>query len=261
MSIDDCRTRKAQRRTILSKIEQLRKGVQEAIPEHGETNSIEGLIGELYSHQCRTNAALESIQRELRALRAAPAAVCALGEHARRMNGDANEPLATVDLILKPGDCGRATAIGALREICAVARFVEVWDPYLFARSKAGTRKETPDEFASRLASDLMGVLPETTTRLVVTGCESHTFAHGVERLRSRLMEARANLEFDVRYSDDFHDRIWVINGCKSFAVGTSLNSIGLKKPSYILRLDEADHLALYAWLKPETQQESAAAA
>jgi hypothetical protein len=164
---------------------------------------------------------LEKLDQKIDALLERPTASC------RMASEEGNN---VMRLMTNVGPNARADAISHLRGGFAGARQLVICDPYfLLSNSKISK--------ADYIAG-IYDVIPETVSNIelyVKPKKRDSEVAAGF----TKLCKDRG-IKLICRKTDELHDRVWIVDSTRAFAVGASFNGLG-NKCAFILELPEDD--------------------
>ncbi len=114
-------------------------------------------------------------------------------------------------------------------------------DPYLFPLSL----QQHPDPAYLPYLEMILGATLEKIDRFrIVTKADRH---QPTEAAFSAMAQGKkAALNIATKYTNDFHDRFWIVDGARGLFIGTSVNGIG-KRYSLIDYLRDDDSAEIYA--------------
>lgn len=99
-----------------------------------------------------------------------------------------------------------------------------ITDPYLFT----GSAKKDLENYARSVALIIAPLLARGA-KLVTIVDRDQTHPDVQDAVLAELVSARADTNFQVVRSKDFHDRFWIADRCRGVIMGTSLHKIGSK--------------------------------
>lgn len=99
-----------------------------------------------------------------------------------------------------------------------------ITDPYFFTRA----RRSDADVYAASVAR-IVGPLLQDNVALTVISDRAVGHVEVEQAVQSALNEGRSGLEIRIIYSNEFHDRFWIVDRSRGIVMGTSLNKIGGK--------------------------------
>src|SRR5581483_753118 len=133
-------------------------------------------------------------------------------------------------LILGVGAGARAEASMFLRDMLVGASEITICDPYLLVPYR--------DQTASVYVAALIEVLPQQLRRLEIF-TKPRTRNREVAALLMAACRQRG-IRIEARRTDVLHDRVWVADHDRAYAVGTSFNGLGARC-AFILPLPDED--------------------
>lgn len=117
-----------------------------------------------------------------------------------------------------------------LNELSGSIKKLVIIDPYFFPYSYSKNYIDTIIDILKPLELNIIHVITS----------KKNTNYDLKNKIQSRL----DNSSIELTYSNDFHDRFWIVNDENGFLMGTSLNGLG-KKFSIIQKLDVDDVTAI----------------
>jgi hypothetical protein len=151
------------------------------------------------------------------------------GEYGRCHLTDANDEI-VAEFITGIGISARQRALHYLSECLQGARHLTICDPYFLVPARGVSIRDYVDSIES--------VLPSTLSNIEIFRAEKQRQRDVADELnnmcRRRQIRARSYVVNDI------HDRVWIANHDRAYAVGTSFNGLG-NKCAFILPLPEED--------------------
>jgi hypothetical protein len=156
-----------------------------------------------------------------------------------------SEDAGVMKLLVAPGDS--RVGVKYLRDFTNGAERVTVIDPYIF-NCGVDQVPEAVEHFADATCLKKNALKALHVVHLPVVagnrGAGGRAVLHAVKDLAGKN-----HIRFSHKESREIHDRVWVADGKRAVAVGTSLNGLGTRA-AFILALPEDDLRELHGFLR-----------